>query len=240
MSSQLARELADSAVERDIDHLLRERGIHPARKIDIASIHVPTTDVAEKTVEYVRKELDPVIFNHSNRVYYFGAVVSQDQFPDWNADLDTYFLTSLFHDIGVAPKYHLATSLSFEFWGGIHAREKLLEFGSSTLQADEVAEAIIRHTDFIPGQIRKNGQLIQLGTLIDVIGKNPELYHPETIDQVVTKYPRQGFNCHFADLMEKECRNKPGSHTPIGDPINFIQKIKHNPVMSKFDARQDL
>lgn len=224
-----------AAVERDVDRMLRERNVHPAKHIDIASIHVPNTSVATKTVQYTQAELDPVMFNHSNRVYYLGAVVATDQFPDWKVDLDTYFLTSLFHDIGVAPKYHLSTSLSFEFWGGIHAREKLLEFGASNLQADEVAEAIIRHTDFVPGQIRKNGQLIQMGTTIDVIGRNPELFHADTIDDIVKKYPRLGFNCHFADLMECECDNKPGSHTTIGESIDFINRIRNNKVMARYD-----
>jgi cyanamide hydratase len=215
--------------------MLRERNIHPAKQIDLATIHVPTNDIALKTVEYTRKELDPVMFNHSNRVYYLGAVVASDQFQDWKVDLDTYFLTSLFHDIGVAPKYQLSTSLSFEFWGGIHAREKLLEFGASTFQADEVAEAIIRHTNFVPGQIRKNGQLIQMGTTLDVIGRNPELYNATTIDHIVQKYPRLGFNCHFADLMEKECKHKPGSHTSTLGSTDF-NPIRNNKVMARYDS----
>ncbi|KAI8066730.1 hypothetical protein BC940DRAFT_302158 [Gongronella butleri] len=237
MTSQLQRELADSAVERDVDRMLREHGVHPAKYIDIASIPVPDTAVAEKTAKYTHSELDPVMWNHSNRVYYLGAVVATDQFPDWHADLDTYYLTSLFHDIGVAPKYHLSTSLSFEFWGGIHAREKLVEFGAPQLQADEVCEAIIRHCNFVPGQIRKTGQLIQMGTTIDVIGRNPELYDPNTIDDIVKKYPRLGFNCHFADLMDKECAHKPGCHTTQGASINFIDRIRGNKVMEKYDAK---
>ncbi|KAI7878676.1 cyanamide hydratase, partial [Lichtheimia hyalospora FSU 10163] len=240
MASQLQRELADSAVERDVDRMLRAHGFHPPNAIDIASIPVPNTEVAIKSAEYTHKELDATMWNHSNRAYYLGAVVATDQFPDWKVDLDTYYLTALFHDIGVAPRYHLSTSLSFEFWGGIHAREKLVEFGASQLQADEVAEAIIRHTDFVPGQIRKVGQLIQMGTTIDVIGRNPELYHADTIDAIVKKYPRLGFNCHFADLMDKECLHKPGSHTSAGDEINFIDRIRNNKVMEKYDTKSTL
>jgi cyanamide hydratase len=215
---------------------LREHGVHPAKYIDIASISVPDSEVALKTVQYTHSELDPVIWNHSKRVYYLGAVVATDQFPDWNADLETFYLTSLFHDIGIAPKYHLSTSLSFEYWGGIHAREKLLEFGASSFQADEVAESIMRHTDFVPGQIRKTGQLIQMSTAIDVVGLNPQLYHANTMDEVVKKYPRLGFNNHFADILVKECQHKPGCHMTSRVP-ETLDYVRNNKAMEKYDSQ---
>ncbi|KAK9344238.1 hypothetical protein V1522DRAFT_340652, partial [Lipomyces starkeyi] len=130
-STQLARELADSAVEREIDRFLLQANVRAPKPFDLASIPVPSSVAAEKAVAYVKNHLEPSIFNHSNRVYYLGAAMVADYLPQWNFDLDTYFLTSIFHGIGISPDFQLKTPLSFEYWGGINAREKLVEFGAS-------------------------------------------------------------------------------------------------------------
>jgi cyanamide hydratase len=88
-------------------------------------------------------------------------------FPDWisSAFFETWALTCLFHDIGTTPQNMSSTHMSFEFQGGFIALTKLQEFGAPKVQAESVAEAIIRHQD--PGQtgtISAMGQLIQIAT----------------------------------------------------------------------------
>jgi cyanamide hydratase len=88
-------------------------------------------------------------------------------FPDWigSAFFETWALTCLFHDIGTTPQNMSITHMSFEFQGGFIALTKLQEFGAPKVQAESVAEAIIRHQD--PGQtgtISAMGQLIQIAT----------------------------------------------------------------------------
>ncbi|KAJ2963217.1 hypothetical protein NQZ79_g1681 [Umbelopsis isabellina] len=235
MSSQIARELADSAIEREVDQFLRQSNIRPAKPFDIASIHVPESQVTEKTVRYVHDSVEAAIFNHSNRVYFLGATLVQDYLPQWKFDEETYFLTSLFHDIGTASKLQLSSVLSFEFIGGIHAREKLMEFGARQVQADEVAEAIFRHTDAKGGNTRHAGQIIQMSTQLDVLGTNPQWFNPNTIDQVVQKYPRLGFNHVFADQMRQEVAEKPGCLMCTRDSHAFINQVESNPIMARYD-----
>jgi len=234
----MSGELPLSSVERDVNKLFQVHGIHTAKPIDLASIKLPNSPVAESVLKFASSDLDQIMFNHSMRVYYFGAIVVQDQFPDWKWDNlnETYYHTALLHDIGVGPKHHLNTRLSFEFFGGLMAHEFLLKHGAPLSVADDVTEAIIRHTNFVDGQIRYPGQLIQLATTLDVIGANPQLYHPETIENIVTKYPRIGFNQHFARLMDLEMEKKPGCHTTALLSQNFVEKIRVNPVMKKYDA----
>ena len=55
--------------------------------------------------------------------------------------------------------------MSFDFQGGFIALAKLQELGAAKIQAESVAEAIIRHQD--PGEtgtISAMGQLIQVAT----------------------------------------------------------------------------
>ena len=82
-----------------------------------------------------------------------------------NTFFETWALTCLFHDIGTTPANRSATHLSFEFQGGFIALSKLQEFGAPKVQAESVAEAIIRHQD--PGEtgmVSRMVQLVQIAT----------------------------------------------------------------------------
>jgi cyanamide hydratase len=80
--------------------------------------------------------------------------------------LETYYLTSLLHDIGTTQENLHATLLSFEFYGGYLALNLLQDYGAAKEQAESVTEAIIRHQDLGDiGTITTVGQLIQLATL---------------------------------------------------------------------------
>lgn len=232
----MERELFTSEVERDVEKLLRASNIHIPKHFSILDIKVPNTPLVEEAAAFAKKELDEVMFNHSNRVYLLGKVVSDDQFPEWKIDSEQYFLTSILHDIGVAPKFHLTTSMSFELKGAIVSHNFISDSKhGNQATADVVAEAINRHTDFVDGKIQPIGQLIQLATTLDVIGANPDLYDRQTVDEIVQKWPRKGFNNHFAHLMEVEMQHKPGSHTTFPACSNFVHKIKNNKVMEEYD-----
>ncbi|KAJ1987742.1 hypothetical protein GGI25_004231 [Coemansia spiralis] len=125
--------------------------------------------------------------------------------------------------------------MSFEFKGGLITHNFITSKCGSDEIADDVSEAIIRHTDFVDGKITPLGQLIQLATTLDVIGSNPDLYNNKTIDDIVNKWPRKNFNNHFAKLMELEMNHKPGSHTTFPACSDFIEKIRNNKVMEKYD-----
>jgi cyanamide hydratase len=232
----MERELFTSDVERDVEKLLRASNIHVPKYFSILGIDIPKTALVEEATAFAKKELDETMFNHSNRVYLLGKIVSDDQFPEWKIDSEQYFLTSILHDIGVAPKYHLTTSMSFELKGAILSHNFIADSKHGNLAtADVVAEAINRHTDFVEGKIQPMGQLIQLATTLDVIGANPDLYNLQTVDEIVQKWPRKNFNNHFAHLMEVEMEYKPGSHTTFPACSNFVHKIQNNTFMEKYD-----
>jgi cyanamide hydratase len=82
-------------------------------------------------------------------------------------------LTCLLHDIATTPKNLRATKLSFEYYGGFIAIDLITKNGGSQDLAESVAEAVIRHQDFIEdGNITTVGQVIQLST---TLGKSRSL-----------------------------------------------------------------
>ena len=234
--SPILRELDVSVVERDLTaHFAATTAT--AKPISLASLSTPSTALAASALRFAHDSLDSVMFNHSNRVYYIGKVMQQHpSLSSWAVEDESYFLTSLLHDIGLAPSLHLTTRLSFEYSGALTARDFILAQGGSAAVADETAEAIVRHTNFVQGKLSSTAQLIQLSTTLDVIGLNSALISPVSYAEIAGKWPRLSFNEHFARLMETEMSMKPWSHTTAVEEENgFCHKIRHNPFTESYD-----
>lgn len=228
----MERELFTSSVERDAEKLLHASNTHTPKHFSILNIELPNRQLVQEATAFAKKELDETMFNHSQRLFSLGRIVSQDQFPEWKINYEDYFLTSILHDIGVVPKYYLTTFMSFELKGAMVSHQFIAKKNGPQATADEV---INRHTDFVGGKIQPIGQLIQVATALDVIGAHPDLYNKDTIDGIVQQWPR---NHHFADLMELEMKHKPGtynSHTTFPSCSGFVDNIRNSPVMAKYN-----
>lgn len=197
----------------------------------------PQTRACNQAYDHVRNQLPEEIVNHCSRVFAFGMAILNTQ--DFDVDPETFYLAALFHDIAASPKNITATKLSFEFYGGILAREWLLDNGVTEDRVDSVVEAIFRHTLFTGAKIHACGQLLQLATTVDVLGSHKNLVHDDTIDNVVKAYPRLQWNEYFAKAMDDEIEAKPGCLTTIGGSP-FISGIRNNKVMEKYDSPSKL
>ncbi|KAA8914579.1 hypothetical protein TRICI_002867 [Trichomonascus ciferrii] len=202
-----------------------------SKTLDMHQIPFPDSQIRKRARAYVRNELPPEIFNHSFRVYAIGMVILQ--VLEFEVDPETFFLASMFHDIGASPKNIPATKLSFEPYGGILARKWFLDEGLNQDQADSTVEAIMRHT-MPPGKmIHACGQLLQLATAMDDIGDHGSLIDQETGDNIVMAYLRLRFNVYFSDSMKDEVAMKPGCITATrGEP--YFSEIKNNMQMRRF------
>lgn len=169
------------------------------------------------------------------------AILHQ-QFPE-NAKTfspSTLALASLLHDIGTTTENLSATHMSFEFYGAIKALNLLKDSGSHTDQAEAVCETIIRHQDLgTDGNITFLGQLIQLATVYDNVGKHPrvkdfeKIIHKRTLEDVNKVFPREGWLGCFADVVREEESLKPWCHTT--HIPNFAEQIESNELMKPFE-----
>lgn len=130
--------------------------------------------------------------------------------------------------------------MSFDIYGGIKAREVLQVLGSTSDQAEAVAEAIIRHEDMgVDGYITFMGQLIQLATLYDNVGvyegieRFGDLVHETTRDEVNKAFPRLRWCDWFAGTVRKEERLKPWCHTT--HIPQFDKQIEANHLHRKWE-----
>ncbi|KAF2873329.1 hypothetical protein BDV95DRAFT_489661 [Massariosphaeria phaeospora] len=203
-------------------------------KISVSDIKLPDSDIVRKTYQYAKKELPEKTFNHSMRVYYYGAAIVKYHFKELELLLETYFLTCLLHDLGTIDRYLHGTRMSFEFYGAFKALDFLKGNGASDDQGEAVAEAIVRHADLgETGSITTLGQLIQLSTVFDNVGANPHLIHKDTIASVVAAFPRNQWSGCFASTMREEMERKPWCHTTANE--GFVEAVVGNTLMEPYE-----
>ncbi|EQL03623.1 Cyanamide hydratase, HD-type [Ophiocordyceps sinensis CO18] len=192
--------------------------------------------------EYAKLKLPQQTFNHSMRVYYFATAMVRQQFPEHAADLSpvTLALACLLHDIGTAEEHMAASRMSFEFYGAVTARSLVMSAGGPQDQADAVCESIIRHQDLgVDGAITLLGQVLQLATIYDNVGEHPSvdgfagILHRDTREDVIKRFPREGWLGCFAATLRREVALKPWCHTThIPD---FERKVMGNELMRPYE-----
>ncbi|PSS35563.1 hypothetical protein EW026_g6338 [Hermanssonia centrifuga] len=237
-------------VPRDPDVLFKDHptasGLNPKQAdFDLSELPFPESDLVSRSKAFVQKELNTPTFNHSHRVYIYGTALVRTHFPEWKYDPEAYYLSCLFHDIGTADRYLSTTKMSFEFKGGIVAREFILEHGGEEDLADAICEAVIRHQDIFVkgGNITAIGQVLQLATIVDNVGLRANLLSQRLIEQTVVAFPRLQWSSCFADVINKELALKPWCHTSTfevpdwkaGIPSNFATDVKANELMNRYD-----
>jgi cyanamide hydratase len=172
------------------------------------------------------------------RVYYYGMAILEHAFPQWSSPsfIETYFLCCMLHDIGTTDKNIHATLLSFEFYGGLLSLEVLGSHGAPREQAESVAETVMRHQDLGDvGTISRVGALIQLATIFDNMGGQPQLVNKETIVKVTRAYPRKKWSSCFAATIRRENALKPWTHTTALGERAFPEGVESNALMAPYD-----
>src|ERR1700678_1581370 len=109
----------------------------------IDGITIPDTKLAQEVTELIRDTESPLLFNHSSRVYYFGALAGKHRGLKFDADL--LYAGAMFHDMGLMLK-HRSADERFEVDGANAARDFLGSHGISQQDTELVWTAIALHT----------------------------------------------------------------------------------------------
>jgi hypothetical protein len=97
----------------------------------ISGIRIPDSKIAREAAELVRQHESEMLFNHSVRVFLFGAMKGIRQ--NLKFDPELLYVAALFHDLGLADAYHTETK-RFEVDGADAAREFLKSHGIPSLK----------------------------------------------------------------------------------------------------------
>jgi hypothetical protein len=197
----------------------------------ISGVEIPDSRLAREAAELVRSYEDEILFNHSVRVYAFGALKGIRQNLKFDSEL--LYIAALFHDLGLVDHYHTPTK-RFEVDGADAAREFLRAHGIAEPKAELVWEAIALHTTpGIPQHMRPEIALTNAGVLVDVVGVGYDDYTPEQREQVISAFPRGDFKNAFLEIQTCSALKKP--HTTFGT-VNFDYIEDRDPSFRKPNA----
>src|SRR6201997_2980320 len=88
----------------------------------IETIGIPDSKLCKDITELVRDTESELLFNHSSRVYYFGALTGLRR--GLRFDRELLYAGAMFHDMGLTPQ-HSSHSERFEVDGANTARDFL-------------------------------------------------------------------------------------------------------------------
>jgi HD superfamily phosphodiesterase len=155
----------------------------------IAGVRIPDSALAREATELVREVASPLLFDHSRRVFLFGALRGKDL--EYDAEL--LYVGAMFHDLGLTERYR-RTDQRFEIDGADEARRFLHQHGITGESADRVWTAIALHTTpEIPLHLPAEIALVTRGVELDVLGLGYDAITDALRDAVTAAHPRPDF-----------------------------------------------
>ena len=181
---------------------------HPAGLV--AGLSVPDTPLARDITEYVREVHDDLLFHHSRRVYFFGAMHGQRR--GLAPDLELLYAGAMFHDVGLTEPYRSTSSVRFEVDGANVARDFLIERGIDAALAQKVWLGIALHTTpGVPEFLEPEIALVSAGVETDVLGLGRDCLGPEALEAVTAVHPRPDFKRQILAAFVDGMRQRPST-----------------------------
>jgi HD domain len=154
----------------------------------LKNAEIPDSKLAKAVTEFVRDTETDLLFNHSSRVYHFGALAGVQRGLKFDREL--LYAGAMFHDVGLMPS-HSSSSERFEVDGAHAARDFLRGHGVSEEDAYTVWTAVALHTSpGIPQHMHPVVALVTAGVEMDVLGLTYKAYSDEVREAVVAAFPR--------------------------------------------------
>jgi HD domain len=156
----------------------------------VAGVVIPDSKLAREVTGLVRDTEPPLLFHHSSRVYYWGALTGKR----WGLRFDPELLYAgaMFHDMGLTPEYASADE-RFEVDGANAARDFLRSHGIAERDIETVWTAIALHTTpGIPQHMHPVIALLTAGVEMDVLGIAFSEFTDVEREAVVHAHPRPG------------------------------------------------
>ncbi|OYU91103.1 MAG: phosphohydrolase [Bradyrhizobiaceae bacterium PARB1] len=149
---------------------------------------IPDSKLARAITEFIRDNETELLFNHSSRVYHFGALAGVHRGLKFDREL--LYAGAMFHDIGLMPD-HASHNERFEVDGAHAARDFLRGHGIPEEDAYTVWTAIALHTTpGVPMHMHPVVALVTAGVEMDVLGLTYKDYSDAEREAVVSAFPR--------------------------------------------------
>jgi hypothetical protein len=154
----------------------------------VQGVSIPDSKLAREITELVRDTESPLLFHHSSRVYYWGALAGKRRGLKFDPEL--LYTGAMFHDMGLTQRHSTAHE-RFEVDSANAARDFLRSHGISQADIDTVWTAVALHTTpGIPQHMHPVVALVTAGVEMDVLGIAHSEYADAERTAVVGAHPR--------------------------------------------------
>jgi len=208
-----------------------------AKSSSAVGIVIPDSKLAREVTELVRDTEPPLLFHHSSRVYYWGALTGKRRGLRFDPEL--LYAGAMFHDMGLTPK-HASAHERFEVDSANAARDFLRSHGIAERDIETVWTAIALHTTpGIPPHMHPVIALVSVGVEMDVLGIAFSEFAEAEREAVVHTHPRPGrFKEEIIQAFYDGFHHKPettfgtvnadvlADKDPHFTPINFCSVIR--------------
>ena len=159
-----------------------------AKSSAVVGVTIPDSKLAREITELVRDTETPLLFHHSSRVYYWGALTGKRR--GLRFDRELLYAGAMFHDMGLTPA-HASADQRFDVDGANVARDFLRSHGIAEQDVETVWTAIALHTTpGIPQHMHPVIALVTAGVEMDVLGIAFSEFTEAEREAVVRAHPR--------------------------------------------------
>src|ERR1700730_2342357 len=156
-----------------------------AKSSTVVGVIIPDSKLAREITELVRDTEPPLLFHHSSRVYYWGALTGKRRGLRFDPEL--LYAGAMFHDMGLTPT-HASAHERFEVDGANVARDFLRGHGIAERDIETVWTAIPLHTT--PGIQQHMHPVIALVTAGVEMGRARHRLFPVHRPRARSRHPR--------------------------------------------------
>src|ERR1700755_309256 len=135
---------------------------------EISGIRIPDSKLAREAAQFIRDTESEFLFEHSTRVYLWGALAGKRRGLSFDPEL--FYTAAMFHDVGLTADYR-ESRLRFEVDGANAASDFLRSHGIAEADIEKVWLAIALHTT--PGISAHLHPIVALtaeGVMMDIVG----------------------------------------------------------------------
>lgn len=180
------------------------------KDIAIPGIEIPDSSLARDITQLIRDTESEILFQHSRRVYLWGALIGRRRGLAFDPEL--LYAAAMFHDVGITPHYH-DSRLRFEVDGANAARDFLRARGIAEREIEKVWLAIALHTTpGIPEHMHPEVALVQAGAGLDMTGRGLDDITAQERAAVTSACPREHDFAHqVIDTFYAGLRHRPAT-----------------------------
>ena len=155
--------------------------------VELSDVGIPDSALAREACEFIRETESTLLFEHSTRVYLWGAMAGQRRGLTFDHEL--LYTAAMFHDVGLTAGFK-GSRLRFEVDGANAARDFLRGHDISQDDMQRVWLAIALHTT--PGispHLDPIAALTAEGVMMDLVGVGYDQFNEAKRKAVEAAFP---------------------------------------------------